>query len=175
MIELFVLSGLVGTLFVFFDVGELVEQCLWLLVVFVFGAVLVVARECERLFVEFVVIEAICCSEVVKTVVLRVVLYDLCSLLTVMVVVGVVVCDLLLELVECDELGVFVVDVGACLLCLIENLFDFLCLEVGLVILVLVECLLEEVVEVVVFVQFVLVCFCVVVDLGLLFVKVDHV
>jgi len=117
------------------------------------AAVLAAALERERLLHELVATEAVRRSEAVKTAVLRAVSHDLRSPLTAMVAAGSAVRAPELTLDERDELGTLVVDEGARLSRLIENLLDLSKLEAGAARPDRAECSLEDVVEAAVAIQ----------------------
>jgi two-component system sensor histidine kinase KdpD len=137
----------IGTLLVPAGIAEVNERRLREHVAPALGAVLAAAQERERLSKERVATEALRRSEAVKTAVLRAVSHDLRSPLTAMVAAGAAVRAPDLTLSERDELGTLVVDEGARLSRLIENLLDLSRLEAGAAEPERVECSLEEVVE----------------------------
>jgi two-component system sensor histidine kinase KdpD len=111
------------------------------------AAVLEVALERERLIAETVETEALRRSDAVKTAVLRTVSHDLRSPLTAMVAAGAAVRAPDVTVAERDELGGLVVEEGARLSRLIENLLDLSRLEAQAAAPQLVECSVEEVID----------------------------
>jgi two-component system sensor histidine kinase KdpD len=140
-------GGQIGTLVVPAGITDGNEQRLRERVAPALGAVLAAARERERLSTELVATEAVRRSEAVKTAVLRAVSHDLRSPLTAMVAAGSAVRAPEVTADERDELGTLVVDEGARLSRLIDNLLDLSRLEAGAAAPELGECSLEEVVE----------------------------
>jgi two-component system sensor histidine kinase KdpD len=111
------------------------------------AAVLEVALERERLIAETVQTEALRRSDAVKTAVLRTVSHDLRSPVTAMVAAGAAVRAPEVTLAERDELGGLVVEEGARLSRLIENLLDLSRLEAQAAAPQPVECSVEEVID----------------------------
>jgi two-component system sensor histidine kinase KdpD len=105
------------------------------------------ALERERLVAETVETEALRRSDAVKTAVLRTVSHDLRSPLTAMVAAGAAVRAPEVTLAERDELGGLVVEEGARLSRLIENLLDLSRLEAQAAAPQPVECSVEEVID----------------------------
>jgi two-component system sensor histidine kinase KdpD len=111
------------------------------------AAVLDVALERERLIAETVETEALRRSDSVKTAVLRTVSHDLRSPVTAMVTAGAAVQAPEVTAAERKELGVMVVEEGARLSRLIENLLDLSRLEAHAAAPEWAECSVEEVVD----------------------------
>jgi two-component system, OmpR family, sensor histidine kinase KdpD len=168
------LGGTVGTLLVPAGVDAAVEQRLRERVAPALGAVLAAALEREQLSAELLATEAIRRSETVKTAVLRAVSHDLRSPLTAMIAAGAAVRTRDVSQAEREELGALVVDQGARLSRLIENLLDLSRLEAGSAAPELAECSLEDVVEAAVSAQPEPARFRVSVAAGLPPVRADH-
>jgi two-component system sensor histidine kinase KdpD len=111
------------------------------------AAVLDVGLERERLVAETVQTESLRRSDAVKTAVLRAVSHDLRSPVTAMVAAGAAVRAPELMLAERDVLGGLVVDEGARLSRLIENLLDLSKLEAHAAAPRPTECSVEEVID----------------------------
>ena len=111
------------------------------------AAVLDVALERERLVAEAVETEALRRSDAVKTAVLRTVSHDLRSPVTAMVAAGAAVRAPEVTVAERDELGGLVVEEGARLSRLIDDLLDLSKLEAQSAAPQLAECSVEEVVD----------------------------
>jgi two-component system sensor histidine kinase KdpD len=111
------------------------------------AAVLGVALERERLVAEAVQTEGLRRSEAIKTAVLRAVSHDLRSPVTAMVAAGAAVRAPELTLAERDELGSLVVQQGARLSRLIDDLLDLSRLEAGATAPRPDECSVEELVD----------------------------
>lgn len=111
------------------------------------AAVLEVALERELLVAETVQTEALRRSDAVKTAVLRAVSHDLRSPVTAMVAAGAAVRAPGVTLAERDELGGLVVEEGARLSRLIENLLDLSRLEAQTAAPQPIECSIDEVID----------------------------
>ncbi len=111
------------------------------------SALLAMVLEHERLVAEAVQTEGLRRSEAVKTAVLRAVSHDLRSPVTAMVAAGAAVRAPDLSPAERDELGGLVVDEGARLARLIDDLLDLSKLEAHTAAPRIVECTVEEVVD----------------------------
>ena len=111
------------------------------------AAVLKVGLEHEELVAEAVETEALRRSDATKTAVLRAVSHDLRSPVTAMVAAGAAMRAPELTLAERDELGALVVDEGARLSKLIEDLLDLSRLEAHAVSSRPMECSVEEVID----------------------------
>jgi two-component system sensor histidine kinase KdpD len=111
------------------------------------GAVLEVGLAREELVAEAVQTEALRRSDAAKTAVLRAVSHDLRSPVTAMVAAGAAVRAPDVTMAERDELGGLVVDEGARLSRLIDDLLDLSRLEAQTVASRPVECSVEEVVD----------------------------
>ena len=139
------------------------------------AAVLEVAIERERLVAEVVETEALRRSDAVKTAVLRTVSHDLRSPLTAMVTAGAAVRAPDLTLAERDELGGMVVEEGARLSRLIENLLDLSRLEAQAAAPRPGECSVEELIDAALVAQPSEASFDVRIDPGLRAVRADFV
>jgi two-component system, OmpR family, sensor histidine kinase KdpD len=111
------------------------------------AAVLAVAVERERLVAEAVQTEGLRRSEAIKTAVLRAVSHDLRSPVTAMVAAGAAVRAPDVTLAERDELGTLVVQQGARLSRLIDDLLDLSKLEAGATNTRPDECSVEELID----------------------------
>lgn len=111
------------------------------------SAMLAIVLERERLITEAVQTEGLRRSEAVKTAVLRAVSHDLRSPVTAMVAAGAAVRAPHLSAAERDELGGLVVDEGARLARLIDDLLDLSKLEAHTAAPRLAECSVEEVID----------------------------
>ncbi len=111
------------------------------------SALLAMVLERERLVAEAVQTEGLRRSEAVKTAVLRAVSHDLRSPVTAMVAAGAAMRVADLSPAERDELGGLVVDEGARLARLIDDLLDLSKLEAQTAAPRLAECTVEEVID----------------------------
>lgn len=140
-------SGRLGTLLVPADLRPSVAARLRERIVPALAAVVEVALERERLVAEAVQTEALRRSDAVKTAVLRTVSHDLRSPLTAMVAAGAAVRAPEVSAAERDELGALVVEEGARLSRLIEDLLDLSRLEAQVSEPQPTECSVEEVID----------------------------
>lgn len=137
------------------------------------AAVLEIGVAREQLVAEAVQTEALRRSDAAKTAVLRAVSHDLRSPLTAMVAAGAAVRAPQLTLAERDELGGLVVDEGARLSRLIDDLLDLSRLEAQTVASRPVECSVEEVIDAALAAQSATSAFDVKVDPSLSLVRAD--
>jgi len=140
-------NGRLGTLLVPADLRPSVAARLRERIVPALAAVVEVALERERLVAEAVQTEALRRSDAVKTAVLRTVSHDLRSPLTAMVAAGAAVRASEVSAAERDELGALVVEEGARLSRLIEDLLDLSRLEAQVSAPQPTECSVEEVID----------------------------